>query len=730
MEKNHEIFSLREWAPLTDIIEKIPHSVQKGLFSSDLGITCVDCVPEFIALGSDAGIVFWYNRFNGEVQKLRSEASSPITCVKIVSSVEYMVAAGNASGQVSVFQIQKELPPDLDLVAPFTKAKPVERYTIRDLHNCSITCCEWSKNGMKLYSGNKQGVIVLTEFDFQNHLSKSVEILNEAYEIVQLSIHQSYLLVSTLYRSIICQRNPKTNQWQLSQVGKKDRKTLADVGGTIFRKDSQTTQLVCGRPGLRLWIADVDGNVEKTLLFKDALSRVNAAWEIPILNPCRSVTSSITNFRSIDIYLNKYVVTHDETMLYILNLDQLKVEAVASGFRKIVDFCISNKEIFVLEGPRSLLRLAPCPEPPNKTAKIIFNPLLPPPVPVLGASLFESPVEFEAEDEAITNAEECFELPPIEDINLDIPIELAVESPRAEQSRRMEILNQIGEKEFEESILHHRGAHTSKKEERTKKKKKPKSEGIVEIGQAPAENTEKKPEKPKTLEFTAKPTVMDASFCTDTSSTCVPSSSKPPPFNMKSIQKFLPEALTPNSLQQAIVIKGMALAEELKLQPVELSEVSEEELKQSQLDLQSQIKSQIQSTKWQYPLNQYPITQLEDAEVQTTPRKKIHFINDEDIDECDSMLTLQEHHHHRHHHLQNQDPQHSQQKPLQFIPTQPIGDIEPNEMMPTVVKMPDSMQIPSLWNITVEHIHSGGNGRSSPGTASSHTSSEWEFLDN
>lgn len=26
---------------------------------------------------------------------------------------------------------------------------------------------EWSKNGMKLFSGDKHGVIVMTEFDFQ-----------------------------------------------------------------------------------------------------------------------------------------------------------------------------------------------------------------------------------------------------------------------------------------------------------------------------------------------------------------------------------------------------------------------------------------------------------------------------------------------------------------------------------------------------------------------------------
>lgn len=78
-----------------------------------------------------------------------------------------MVAAGNGSGQVSVFRIQKQLPPDLNLVAPCARAKPIERYNIRDLHSCAISYVEWSKNGMKLYSGDRQGVVVLTEFDYQ-----------------------------------------------------------------------------------------------------------------------------------------------------------------------------------------------------------------------------------------------------------------------------------------------------------------------------------------------------------------------------------------------------------------------------------------------------------------------------------------------------------------------------------------------------------------------------------
>ena len=42
----------------------------------------------------------------------------------------------------------------------------VERYSISGLHNTAVTAVEWSKNGMKLFSGDKDGLVVLTEIDF------------------------------------------------------------------------------------------------------------------------------------------------------------------------------------------------------------------------------------------------------------------------------------------------------------------------------------------------------------------------------------------------------------------------------------------------------------------------------------------------------------------------------------------------------------------------------------
>lgn len=76
-----------------------------------------------------------------------------------------MVACGAADGSISIFQIPKSCPEWIpDCLKP--KNKQVERYTVSELHQSAISALEWSKNGMKLFSGDKNGVVVLTEIDF------------------------------------------------------------------------------------------------------------------------------------------------------------------------------------------------------------------------------------------------------------------------------------------------------------------------------------------------------------------------------------------------------------------------------------------------------------------------------------------------------------------------------------------------------------------------------------
>lgn len=83
-----------------------------------------------------------------------------------MSSVEYLVAAGDKNGNVFIYQIPKEHPEDLLSSGVVAVKKATERYSVKDLHKVPVKCLEWSKNGMKLFSGDKSGVIVCTEIDY------------------------------------------------------------------------------------------------------------------------------------------------------------------------------------------------------------------------------------------------------------------------------------------------------------------------------------------------------------------------------------------------------------------------------------------------------------------------------------------------------------------------------------------------------------------------------------
>lgn len=64
---------VREWTPCSHILNLIPLRVQNGIFSNELYLTCVDAVYEYIALGTNMGLVYWYDRKKGNIQKLKCE---------------------------------------------------------------------------------------------------------------------------------------------------------------------------------------------------------------------------------------------------------------------------------------------------------------------------------------------------------------------------------------------------------------------------------------------------------------------------------------------------------------------------------------------------------------------------------------------------------------------------------------------------------------------------------
>ncbi|XP_055320315.1 WD repeat-containing protein CG11141 [Sitodiplosis mosellana] len=530
-----DLNNLREWKPTKDVFEKIPPKIQRGFFFQELNITCIDVLPEFLAIGSDVGIIFWYNRRNGNVQKLRTESTAAITCIRLVSSVEYMVAAGNAHGEVSIFQIQKELPSELashEIAASLITFKPIERYTIKDVYRGAITCVEWSKNGMKLFSGDNHGIVVMTELDFGQHICKSMEVINEKFGIVQMQFCNPYLLVSTLYRAVVCKRD-EMNEWQVSQIGRTDRKVLNDFGAVFTPIDvdhRKPPSVIGARPGFRFWMADVDGNVSHTFLLKESVNEFRSIFEVPLLNPVHSKVTNIkdTYFGPCHYYMGKYIVTYCESMVFIVNLEKLKVMATIKRLRNIQYLTVNGNEIFIVEGGRSIVRISIVPDGlglAGSTQYVSSN-----------NNNMMNDSNIEIQEETVTQADECFELPPIETIHLNVPLACRIGEHQLlkedklllEHSKKLQVFEKINTLDYDESILFQTGTKKKKKTSvHSTSSDEAKIDGVVEIGRQAEFFTEQTNEFDKTnqqiidrppeissfTESTTKPCLMQASFC-------------------------------------------------------------------------------------------------------------------------------------------------------------------------------------------------------------------------
>lgn len=95
----------REWAPLDYVNERIPLRYHQGFVAKDLVYTCVAVSCDSIAVGSNAGVLFWFNRAVRQVvRKSVDERLTPVTAVALtLCQYGEALAVGNQLGTVAIF---------------------------------------------------------------------------------------------------------------------------------------------------------------------------------------------------------------------------------------------------------------------------------------------------------------------------------------------------------------------------------------------------------------------------------------------------------------------------------------------------------------------------------------------------------------------------------------------------------------------------------------------------
>ncbi|XP_068455880.1 tectonin beta-propeller repeat-containing protein 2 isoform X1 [Clinocottus analis] len=345
---------LREFCPLYYLLNAIPAKVQRGFRSVLVYLTALDSSSDFLAVGSSIGMLYLYCRRPAHMNKYSLEGKSDaITAVKLLSCFDDLVAVGTASGRVAVFQLVSPLP---------GRNKQLRRFDVVGLHKGSVACLAWSPNGMKLFSGDDKGRVVFSSLDLDQGVCNPLLLLEESSGVVQMEYSHQVLLVSTQHRSLLyC-----TQTQEVQQLGTKPRRSSGRFGACFLPAlcKQSDVQVFAARPGLRLWRADIRGQVEDTRQLKPLFNAQIPQFELfPRAGPMGAYRPEDRQLGLLSCFLQEgWILSWNEYSLYVLDcVNQVVVGALDSSGDIVSVSCCDN-EIFVLKGDRDVIRLSTGPE--------------------------------------------------------------------------------------------------------------------------------------------------------------------------------------------------------------------------------------------------------------------------------------------------------------------------------------------------------------------------------
>lgn len=344
---------LREFCPLYYLLNAIPAKVQRGFRSVVVYLTALDCSSDFVAVGSSIGMLYLYCRRQGHMTKYSIEGKcDALTAVKLLSCFDDLVAVGTASGQVAVFQLVSPLP---------GRNKQMRRFDVQGLHRGSVTALAWSMNGMKLFSGDDKGRVVFTALDLDQGECRPVLVLEESSAVVQIQYSHQLLLVSTLNRTLIQDQSRN----QTMTIGTQPRKSSGRFGACFLPAlcKQRDLQVFAARPGLRLWRADIEGQVLEIRLLKPLFnSQVPELELFPRPTSFGGYRPSERQLGVLCCFHKNWLLSWNEYSLYVLDYVNQELVGAMESCGDLVSVSCCENEIFILKGDRDIIRLSTSPE--------------------------------------------------------------------------------------------------------------------------------------------------------------------------------------------------------------------------------------------------------------------------------------------------------------------------------------------------------------------------------
>ncbi|XP_061176363.1 uncharacterized protein LOC133185262 [Saccostrea echinata] len=310
--------------------------------SARLKYTCFDVSSRYIAVGSNTGSVYIFDKVSlRHLQVVFSEAEpSSVNNVKVCPTNK-TVAFSMLNGHVQVMEMNID-----------KRQKPDRLRAINNHLQQSVSCIQWDAGGQKLYTADNAGNVVVSLIPtskMKNLVLAPIEvILTLSVPVIQLDLYQDKLLVSTRTECFLC----NTAKANYLQIGTKPRDGL--YGGCFLHGGSTTAVIYCARPGSRLWEVHIEGNVQHTHQFKQLLAVppthiLSLSGDAILRTENKEFPPLGTNFPVLKSYGEKFILTWNKRKLFILDplQENPKVILWTEFQTEIYEACVQGSELYI-----------------------------------------------------------------------------------------------------------------------------------------------------------------------------------------------------------------------------------------------------------------------------------------------------------------------------------------------------------------------------------------------